>query len=142
MTQHYVASISALQSAINGAANGDVIVLANGTYSNNTISVSKSGITVRAATPGGVFLNGTDDITISGSRVTFSGFQFISSGSNTSGIPIDVTGSQNLLTQLNFDGYSTQKYINIQAPSRSNEVAYCNFRNKPDYRATRQFDPR
>jgi hypothetical protein len=128
---NYVTSISALQTRINNSSAGDLIVLANGTYSNNTISVSKSGITVRAATPGGVFLNGTDDITISGSRVTFSGFQFTSSGSNTSGIPIDVTGSQNLLTQLNFDGYSVQKYINIQAPSRSNEVAYCNFRNKP-----------
>jgi hypothetical protein len=126
-----VSSIAALQSAINGASSGDVIVLANGTYSNNTVSIGKSGITVRAATPGGVILNGTDDITISGNRVTFSGFQFISSGNNTSGIPIGVTGNQNLLTQLNFDGYSSQKYINIQAPSRSNVVAYCNFRNKP-----------
>ena len=128
---NYVSSISLLQTAINNALNGDLIVLANGAYSNNTINISKSGITVRAATPGGVILNGTDDINISGSRVTFSGFQFLNSGSNTSGIPIDVTGSQNLLTQLNFDGFSVQKYINIQAPSKSNEVSYCNFRNKP-----------
>ena len=128
---NYFSSISALQTAINNSANGDLIVLANGTYSNNTININKSGITVRAATPGGVTLNGTDDINISGSRVTFSGFQFLNSGPNTSGIPIDVTGSQNLLTQLNFDGFSVQKYINIQAPSRSNEVSYCNFRNKP-----------
>jgi hypothetical protein len=128
---NYVSSISALQTAINNSVNGDLIVLASGTYSNNTININKSGITVRAATPGGVILNGTDDINISGSRVTFSGFQFLNSGTNTTGIPIDVTGNQNLLTQLNFDGFSMQKYINIQAPSRSNEVSYCNFRNKP-----------
>ncbi len=124
-----VASIAALQTAIDGAAAGDVIVLANGTYLNSAFDIRTSGITVRAGTPGGVFLNGTVAITIPGSRVIFSGFQFTSG--TISGIPIQVTGSQNLLTQLNFDGYSAQKYINIQAPSRSNEVSYCHFRNKP-----------
>ena len=124
-----VSSIAALQAAVNGAAAGDIIVLANGTYLDSTIDIGTSDITVRAATPGGVFLNGTVAITLSGNRVKFSGFQF-TSGTIT-GIPIQVTGSQNLLTQLNFDGYSAQKYINVQAPSRSNEVSYCNFRNKP-----------
>jgi PKD repeat protein len=124
-----VSSIATLQTAINGASAGDVIVLANGHYANNTFDVSKSGIKVVTATPGGVFLDGTNNITISGSRTTFSGFQFTSG--TMPGIPITVTGTSNLLTQLNFDGYSAQKYINIQAPSRSNVVAYCNFRNKP-----------
>ena len=124
-----VSSIAALQAAVNGAAAGDIIVLANGTYLDSTIDIGASDITVRAATPGGVFLNGAVAITLSGNRVKFSGFQF-TSGTIT-GIPIQVTGSQNLVTQLNFDGYSAQKYINVQAPSRSNEVSYCNFRNKP-----------
>jgi hypothetical protein len=124
-----VASIGALQAAINAAAPGDAIVLANGVYLNNTINIATSDIVVQATTPGGVFLNGTNAITISGDRVVFSGFQFTSG--TMAGIPIQVSGSQNRLTQLNFDGYSAQKYINIQAPSRSNEVTYCNFRNKP-----------
>jgi hypothetical protein len=126
---NYVTSVSALQTAINNSSAGDVIVLANGVYSSNLINIGKSGITVRAATPGGAFLNGTTDITITGSRVVFSGFQF-TSGTNA-GVVIDVDGNQNLLTQLNFDGYTAQKYINIKAPRQSNEVAYCNFRNKP-----------
>ena len=67
-----------LQTAINNASAGDVLVLANGTYLNNTLSISKSNITVKAATLGGVFLNGSNAITISGSYVTFSGFQFTS----------------------------------------------------------------
>ena len=73
-----VRSIAALQAAINSAAAGDEIVVADGTYANNTLNVPTSGIVVRAATPGGVFLHGTNAITISANRVVFSGFQFTS----------------------------------------------------------------
>jgi len=102
------------QTAINQAKSGDTVVLADGTYLNNTFDVSASGITVRAQTPGRVFLNGTNAITISGSGVTLSGFQF--TAGSISGFVITVTGSDNLLTQLNFNGYSAQKCINIKAP--------------------------
>jgi len=128
-TTYNVSSVAALQAAINTATAGDTIVLADGTYLDSSLSIGTSGITVRSATPGGVFLNGTNAITISGSQVTFSGFQFTSG--SIAGIVITVTGSDNLLTQLNFDGYSAQKYITIQAPSRRNVIAFCNFQNKP-----------
>jgi len=124
-----VSSISALQTAANGSSSGDIIVLADGTYQNNTITIGKSNITVRSATPGGVFLNGTNSISINGSYVTFSGFQF-TSGSIT-GIVITVNGSHNTITQLNFNGYSAQKYITLVSPSQYNEISYCNFENKP-----------
>ncbi len=122
-----VSSIAELQSAINGAAAGDVLVLANGIYSNTIINISGSGIVLRAATPGGVILNGTNTITIPGNNNLFSGFQF--TNGTILGIPIDVSGSGNQLAQLNFNGYSSQKYINLHG--RSNEVSYCNFENKP-----------
>jgi hypothetical protein len=122
-----VNSIAALQSAITSAKSGDVIILANNTYLNSTINISTSNITVRAATPGGVFLNGTNAITISGNNVQFSGFQFTSG--SIPGVVISVTGNYNLLSQLNFKGYSAQKYINIQG--QYDEVSYCNFENKP-----------
>jgi hypothetical protein len=124
-----VASVSALQTAINNAAAGDVLILANGTYNNNTLTIGTSNITVKAATPGGVFLNGTNAITISGSNVTFSGFQF-TSGTIT-GYLITVTGSNNTLTQLNFNGYSAQKMIVLNAAGQYNTISYCNFENKP-----------
>lgn len=124
-----VSSVSALQTAANSAAAGDIIVLADGTYSNSTLTISTSNITVKSASPGGVFLNGTNAITITGNFVTFSGFQFTSG--SIAGIAITVEGSNNVLTQLNFNGYSAQKYINIKAPSQYNEVSYCNFENKP-----------
>ena len=106
-----VSSVNALQNAINGANAGDVIILANGTYLNSTLSISKSNIIVKAATPGGVYWNsdvspanpansGVNRITISGSYVTFSGFQF-TSGDIGMGFIVQVTGSYNILTQLN-----------------------------------------
>lgn len=124
-----VNSIATLQTAINNANTGDIIILANGTYSNNAFNVSKSNITVKAATPGGVFLNGTNAITISGSNVSFSGFQF-TSGTITGNV-ITVTGSNNTLTQLNFNGYSAQKMIVLDAAGQNNTISYCNFENKP-----------
>ena len=113
---------------MNIAAAGDEIVLADGSYRNSVISIGSSDITVRAATPGGVFLDGSNDITISGNLVKFSGFQF--TNGHISGVVIKVSGNNNTLTQLNFDGYSAQKYINLQG--QYDEVAYCNFQNKPE----------
>ncbi|WP_396184772.1 chondroitinase-B domain-containing protein [Flavobacterium sp.] len=123
-------SITDLQAKINISGSGDIIILADGTYLNNTFNVSENGITVKAATPGGVFLNGTNDITISGSNVSFSGFQF-TSGTITGNV-ITVTGDNNTLTQLNFNGYSAQKMIVLDAAGQNNTISYCNFENKPD----------
>jgi hypothetical protein len=123
----HVSSVVALQAAINGASAGDVIILDNGTYLNNTLAIGTSNITVKAGTPGGVFLNGTNAITISGSYVTFSGFQFTSG--SIDGMIIVVSGNNDILTQLNFRGYSAQKYINLQG--QYDEVSFCNFENKP-----------
>jgi len=125
-----VGSVSALQTAINNSNAGDVIILANGTYLNNTLNIGKSNITVKAASPGGVFLNGTNDININGNFITFSGFQF-TSGDIGSSILIEVYGSNNKLTQLNFSGYFSKKYIEVRAGTQYNEITYCNIEKKP-----------
>ena len=67
-------SISALQSAINKASSGDILVLNNGTYNNPTLNIKTNNITVRAETPGGVFLNGTNNIIFSGNNIGYSSF--------------------------------------------------------------------
>ena len=122
-----VSSVAALNTAVTNSVAGDIIVLANGTYTNSTITIAKSNITVRAATAGGVFLNGTNSISISGNYVTFSGFQF-TSGTIT-GIVLEITGNYVVASQLNFNGYSAQKYINVKG--QYDEISYCNFENKP-----------
>lgn len=125
-----VTTVTELQSAVNSASAGDTLVLADGEYLNSTLTISKSAITVKAETPGGVFLNGTQYIDIKGNNITFSGFQFTSGNIGEAGI-IEVAGNYNTLTQLNFNGYSAKKYININDGTHHNEISYCNIENKP-----------
>ncbi len=120
-------SIADLQTKINSAASGDIINLANGHYTNNTISISKTNITVQATTAGGVYLDGTNTITISGNNNTFGGFQF-TNGTITSNV-VTVTGNNNTITQLNFNGYSASKMLQLEG--QYNVVSFCNFQNKP-----------
>ena len=125
-----VSSISALQNACNNSNSGDIIVLANGTYQNVTLNVNNSNITIKAQTPGGVFLNGYDDINIWSNYITFSGFQFTSGNIGTNYL-LEVFGNYNKLTHLNFSGYFAKKYIVISGGSRYNEISYCNIEKKP-----------
>jgi hypothetical protein len=125
-----VNSIAALKTAINNSAVNDIIILADGTYLNTTLTISKNKITVKSATPGGVYLNGTNDITISGENVTFSGFQFTSGDIGTNFL-LKVGGKYNKITHLNFSNYYAKKYIEIQEGSQYNEISYCNIEKKP-----------
>ena len=66
-----VSSIAALQTACNNSSSGDIIVLANGTYSNVVLDINRSNISVIAQTLGGVFLNVYGDInTVSYTHLT------------------------------------------------------------------------
>jgi poly(beta-D-mannuronate) lyase len=79
-----VASLSALQTAINNAAPGDVIILANGVYTASAdVTISKQGtaalpITISAQTAGGAEIKGTAGFSIvSPARyIIISGFKF------------------------------------------------------------------
>jgi len=125
-----VNSISALQSACNNSSSGDIIVLANGTYTNVILDINNSNISVQAQTPGGVFLNVYGDINIIGNNITFSGFQF-TQGDIGSSYLIEVYGNRNKLTHLNFSNYYAKKYIEIKAGTQYNEISYCNLEKKP-----------
>jgi len=125
-----VNSINALQTACNNSSAGDIIVLANGTYSNVILDINNSNISVIAQTPGGVFLNVYGDININGNNITFSGFQF-TQGDIGSSYLIEVFGSRNKLTHLNFSNYYAKKYIEIKAGTQYNEITYCNLEKKP-----------
>ena len=46
-----VSSIAQLQSAINAAKAGDTVILANGTYTNNTITAAASNIAIAPRRP-------------------------------------------------------------------------------------------
>lgn len=129
-SQVFVSSMLDLQSAVNNSSPGDTIVLMNGTYTNGTLVISRSGIMVKAEKSGGVFLNGSQNIDITGNDVVFSGFQF-TSGDIGDAYLIQIYGSRNTVTQLNFNGYFAKKYIQIDAGSQYNLITYCNIENKP-----------
>ena len=125
-----VNSIPDLQNACDNSNAGDILILANGTYQDVTLNVNNSNITIKAQTPGGVFLNGYDDINIWSNYVTFSGFQFTSGNIGTNYL-LEVFGNYNKLIHLNFSGYFAKKYIVISGGSRYNEISYCNIEKKP-----------
>ena len=129
-TEYTVYSIAELKATITNSAANDIIKLADGTYLNTTLTISKNRITVKALNPGGVFLNGTNNITISGNYVTFSGFQF-TSGDIGSNSLLKISGDYNKITHLNFSNYYAKKYIEIQEGSKYNEISYCNVEKKP-----------
>jgi hypothetical protein len=84
-----VTSLPALQTAITNAAPGDIIILANGTYTANTdITVNKQGtaslpITIQAQSIGGAIIGGTNGFNIvSPARyIIIKGFKFIHNAS-------------------------------------------------------------
>ena len=125
-----VNSSSSFNTAQDKAAAGDTIVWQNGTYSDVSISVDINGIVVRAETAGSVTFNGSSTSNITGNNITFSGFQFVG-GDIGSGYIMTITGSNDILTQLNFSGYLAKKYISIEAGTQYDEISYCNFENKP-----------
>lgn len=122
-----ITSIAALQTAINASSAGDILTLADGTYTNNTLTIGNSNITVKSTTPGGVFLNGTNALTISANNITFTGFQFTSG--TIQGNAITVSGNYDTLSQLNFNGYSATHMVLISGSH--NILTNSNFQNKP-----------
>ena len=68
-----VSSVSAAQTAVNAAASGGVVCLANGSYGEVTLNASKSGagVTLRAANPGAATINGAS---LSGAGLTLAYF--------------------------------------------------------------------
>ena len=126
--EYTVSDSSGIQKAAEKASAGDSIVLQNGTYMDVTLRISGHDITVRAETPGNVILTGSISITITGDRVTFTGFQFLSAVSR--GILITVEGTGDILSDLYFNSCSAKKYISLAG--QHDVVTHCCFENKPD----------
>jgi hypothetical protein len=130
-----VNNIPDLQAAINIAKTGDVITLANNTYvTDATITIPCNGVIIVAQSLGKViFQGGSISFVITGSNNTLSGFQF-NYGTTITTRPIDliqIRGSNNIIDNMNFNGFFVQHYINIYNPSQHNCIQYCNFQGKP-----------
>jgi len=127
-----VNTIPELQAAIKAAKKGDIIILADNTYSNTgTINIGTSDITVSSETPGGVVFNGDSKFSITGNNITFSGFQFVNGNIGDKDAIIDIKGNYNIITQCNFSNVVSKNYLHFLEGSHHNELTYSNIGEKP-----------
>lgn len=130
-----VTSLSALQTAINNASPGDVITLANGTYTASTdITISKQGtasapITIQAQTIGGATIGGTAGFNVisPAKYIIIKGFRFTHSASNAT----MASGTSFCRWTRNFfDTPGSGEYLQING--NDHEIDYNTFQNKED----------
>ncbi len=129
-TEYKVNNITSFNSAQVLAMQGDIITWINGTYTDIDIVIGKSGLTVRAETPGRVIFNGKSKCQINGSSNIFAGFQFLQ-GDIGNNLLLVVNGSRNKITQINFFKVSAHKYVVFSGGSQYNELSFCNIEGKP-----------
>ena len=131
----YNVTISNLQATINTSAAGDIIILANGTYTNasfiiGTASSTISGITVIAASNGGVIFTGTSTCSITGNNNTLSGFQYKNGDIGALADIVGINGNNNTITQCNFFTCRAHNYLHVNSGSQYSQITYCNFEAK------------
>lgn len=125
---HSAAEVTAAQA---GARPGDVIVMADGVWANQKITLSASGnaagaITLRAQTPGRVVLTGTSTLTISGDYLVADGLVF-KDGTLTGGNIVSFTSSSSHSRWTNsaivdYDAGGTSGYHWIHVDGAENRV--------------------
>lgn len=131
-----VNSISTLQSAINAANPGDVIVMANGSYSiSSTLNVARAGnstnwITIKAASTSGVTISGSAGISFASPAAFVSLDGFVLTHASSISIPSSVNHIRvtRCTIQLNIASGADVSYLNISGDDV--EISYCELRNK------------
>lgn len=127
--KYIVNSQAEFNTALGFATTNDSIVWEPGLYSDIYMNISKSNLVVIAQVLGATKFTGASKVNISGDYVTLKGFQFIDGNIGTSFV-INTTGSHNLFEDLNIAGYTSYKYLVINAQCQYNVVRYCNFENR------------
>jgi len=129
-------SISDLENKLAVAAAGDVIALANGTYTNVDLSISQSNVIVVAETSGLVFIEGTSTIDLTGDNIIFEGFTFQNGQPAESKGAIIIRGENNRVTNCKIDHFNDDepeedyKWISLDNDAIRGEVDHCTFNGK------------
>lgn len=127
MTTTTVTSIPSLISKANAGIAGDVFLLADGTYINTSrTAVTKSGVVIKAANPLKAIIKGAP-IDLSGSGITFEGFDLQYSTTEQTVIHIDGADTKFLRNKIHFaNPISTrQDWLNVRADNcliNNNEI--------------------
>ena len=139
----FASNASQISSAMNSAGPGDTIIMTDGVWTNQHIEfegfgTSANPITLRPQTPGGVTLNGTSTLDISGDWLVVDGLQFIggtTSGSNVIEFRGDNGGATNSrltnTTMIDYNPASTStRYQWIGIYGNNNRIDHNYFENQ------------
>ncbi len=122
-TDFNVSNASQISSAMNSAQPGDVLIMADGVWTNQDIDFAGSGtaanpITLRPATQDGVTLTGTSQLSISGDYLVVDGLNFENGGSNSMSYLVEFRGSDGDAHNCRM---TNTKIVNYNAPDRSHQ---------------------
>ncbi|MDT0595274.1 polysaccharide lyase 6 family protein [Glaciecola petra] len=127
-------SIEHLKSEISSASAGDVIALANGTYVDVELDITKDGVIVVAETSGSVFIEGSSTIELSGDDIIFEGFTFINGQPKQNKGAIIINGHRNRVTNCKIDHFDNEgndyKWISFNNDATYGEIDHCTFTGK------------
>lgn len=144
-----ITTATAFKTAMGTAAPGDVVVLANGTYTNfGYYKMIRSGtaaqpIMIRAQTPGGVIFNGNVQFELQASHVVLDGFRFYGNARpspdyayppKSSGL-LKIRGTDNRITECTIDAFNRVDAADnatkwIQLKGDRHRVDHCHFAGK------------
>ncbi|HSI07342.1 MAG TPA: chondroitinase-B domain-containing protein, partial [Rariglobus sp.] len=144
-----IPTTTAFKTALGAAVPGDVIILANGTYTNfGYYKMIKSGtaaqpVTVRAQTPGGVIFNGNVQFEIQANYVVLDGFRFNGDARpspdyvnppKSSGL-LKIRGTDNRISECTINAFNRVNATDnatkwIQLKGDRHRVDHCHFAGK------------
>jgi len=141
-----ITTAAAFKAAITAAVPGDVLVLADGTYTGfGYKKISASGtaaqpIVLRAQTPGGVIFNGDFQIEVAASHIVIDGFRIHGDArpspdytvpASKSGV-FKIYGEDNRLTGCSITGFNRATGLTkwVQIKGARNRVDHCHFSDK------------
>ena len=125
-----------MESKLAEASAGDVIALADGTYTDVDLSISQDGVIVVAETSGLVFIEGTSTIDLTGDNIIFEGFTFQNGQPAESKGAIIIRGANNRVTNCKIDQFNDNepdedyKWISLDNDATNGEIDHCTFNGK------------
>ncbi len=143
-TTFQVSSAQDITNALQTAVAGDTLLMTDGVWTDQQIEFAGNGtalnsIVLRAQTPGGVVLNGTSSLKISGSHLHVEGLHFKGGNASDSGHVVQFRGSLGQATNSRFtnsiiDSYNppsqSERYHWVSIYGTSNRVDHNRFINQ------------
>jgi poly(beta-D-mannuronate) lyase len=135
--EYLASNASQITAALAVAGPGDVVVMADGVWTNQSITFADNGtstspVTLRAQTPGQVILNGASKLSINGNWLVVDGLRF-EAGALTGGSIINLSGNNLRLTNTAIIDYNppaiTTEVDWVTVNGQDNRVDHNYFKN-------------